>query len=144
MSVLSSFAKEAITQGVATYATSRVDTAKNTIVYGSIVGALSFMSAVFLAISVFFYFSQIELYAFAGLYTSILLFILALAFYAFMRIKERMIEKQIMRERLQMQNAMEVTMLELGNELEGPIKDNPIASLLISGVAGFALAKKYL
>ena len=55
-----------------------------------------------------------------------------------------MIEKQIMRERLQMQNAMEVTMLELGNELEGPIKDNPIASLLISGVAGFALAKKYL
>jgi len=144
MSIFSALAKEALTQGVAMYATSRASTAKNTIVYGAIVGALSFTSTVFLAVSAFFYFAQAELYAFAGLYTSVLLFILALAFYLFMKIKERMIERQMLRERIEMQNAMEVTLLELGSELEGPIRDNPIASLLVSGITGFALAKKYL
>ena len=124
--------------------TSRIVYAKNNVVLYAVTGGLIFLTAAFAAISVFCYFAQVIQFATAGLYTSILVFVLASAFYIYGKMREKAIEREIHNEKIWIASAVDIAGDILEKEIADPVKDNPKMALLIAGIAGFALSKRYL
>lgn len=136
--------KSIAVESAASLATSRIAHAKNNAVLYGVTGGLVFLTAIFVAIAVFCYFAQVPQFAAAGLYTGVLVFVLACAFYVFAKMREKAIEREIHNEKVWIAGAVDLAGEVLAQEIEGPIKDNPKIALLIAGLAGYAIGKRYL
>ena len=136
--------KDLMIMGATQLVASKLSNNRTSMFWSIASGVLLGFSAVFMSISVFFFFAQMETLASAGLYTSVMVFVLALGCYLFMRIRQRQAREMALKEQETIATIAEMAFSTYENEIEDPIKQHPALSLLISGVTGFAIAKRYL
>ncbi|MGE4314212.1 MAG: hypothetical protein AB7E85_08080 [Pseudobdellovibrionaceae bacterium] len=136
--------KQIAIDGATSYAASRISKARNNAVIYAVTGALVFLTTIFVSIAVFCTFAQLPQFATAGLYTAVLVFVLAAAFYVFAKLREKSIQREIHNEKIWVTNAVDLAGDILAKEIEGPIRENPKTALLIAGLVGFAATKRYL
>ncbi len=136
--------KDLVIMGATQLVASKLSRNKASMFWSIASGALLGFSMIFLSISVFFYFAQMVVLASAGLYTSAMVFVLSAGCYLFMRIRQRQIREVVLREQETIESIAEMAFSTYESEIEEPIKEHPALSLLISGITGFAVAKKYL
>lgn len=136
--------KDLMIMGATQLVASKLSNNRTSMFWSVASGVLLGFSAVFMSISVFFFFAQMETLASAGLYTSIMVFVLSLGCYLFMRIRQRQARELALKEQETIATMAEMAFSTYESEIEDPIKQHPALSLLVSGVAGYALAKRYL
>ena len=96
-----------------------------------------------MSLALFFYFALNTQLAYAGLFTAIIIFVLAAACYAFSLMRKRQLAREAAQQRETFANLALVALDKYEDEIEQPIKEHPFLSLIISGVTGYAVAKKY-
>ena len=136
--------KELIAQGASFYVASRVESRKVGLFWSIAAGTLCSIGFIFLSVATFFYFAQNQLLAASAIYTATLIFVLAFGCYIYMRIKQSQIKKEAEREKQAILGMASIALDTYERELEEPVKEHPALSLLLSGLTGFAVAKRYL
>ncbi|MAF68841.1 MAG: hypothetical protein CMH25_05800 [Micavibrio sp.] len=134
---------EFVIKGAADMAASHFATAKRSIIWDAFSVVLISLAVIFMSLALFFYFALNTQLAYAGLFTAIIIFVLAAACYAFSLMRKRQLAREAAQQREVFANLALVALDKYEDEIEQPIKEHPFLSLIISGVTGYAVAKKY-